>query len=196
MFAPDPLSTEGHVALIQAIKCTRGLDLLRLDADYTSGELPASLVGDDDWHIDAVSGKCPAFGLNFAPDVKGPDMAVWATAHGSGLSGSDGGLGFTGEPRKYAFLDDRPSRTSTPDMAFHHQFEVVALCISSNPRALGWVLGVCTWGYKVGNDQVVVPDTPVAGNRPSDHWISAATAWNLSGGGRRKIPGSSASWSR
>src|SRR5262249_854137 len=95
-----------------------------------------------------------------------------------------------------AMLKDGPARDWKKGMAFHHQFEVAAVCVCKIQGAAdhGAVRGVLNWGYKVSEEGLVVYDTPVAANRPSQTWVDAAEKWNKRKGA--SIPGTPAKWCR
>ncbi|MFL5296067.1 MAG: hypothetical protein ACJ798_06765 [Phenylobacterium sp.] len=197
------------VALIQAVKCTRGVNLTpqALIVDYPSGGSGVRAEGiwtDEHWAIDAPGEKrfCPGFGMEF-PAGANNLWARWEGATGSGAPGGDGRLGVVVQaPNALSFtpamLSDHPSRAGRAvGTAFHHQFESVALRIANSPGGVtAEVRGVIRWGYKVDETDpgVLTVDAPVVANRPSATWISAATQWNRVKGARGRIPGDAAGW--
>ena len=175
-FVPDP---EGVVALIQAVKCTRGNTLNSLTEDFPSGGQGVrneNIWTADHWAIDApgIDRCCPAFGMEFPSDAS-TGWNRWKGAKGSGNTGGDGRLGKVNRaPNALTFtpamLDDRPSRERREEgTAFHHQFESVAIRICNRPGGpIAEVLGVITWGYKVTEAEtpVLTIDVPVVTRRP------------------------------
>lgn len=178
-------------ALIQAVRCMYLDDEGRPDERYEGGigGTPDNLLVDD-WHIDAVSTKCPAFGLEVADeDRRGPLHIQWRAAKtDTNTDGSyKGALGFVG--RTYAMMHDFPTRTVS-GRPFHHEFEVVALRVGEYEP--GAVLGVLAWGYRVTAQDVVTADTPTILAAPSPSWVGAAEAWNQTA--RLRIPSDSTVW--
>lgn len=209
---PDAL-----VALIQAIKCTKGTTLATLNEPYPSGGLGVQdpqLLTAAKWKIDAEGEKrkCPAFGMEFGE--ASTDWTRWLGAKSRSKDrGSDGQLGRVemgplpatvqwsgGTPPARvplwteAMLRDGPTRTWNKGPAFHHQFEVVAVCVCKDKSAAahGTVRGVVTWGYKYSEAGAFTEDQPVAGNRPSQTWVEAAQAWNWAR--NNTIPGKPDKW--
>jgi len=129
----------------------------------------------------------------FAPNPLATDckvaliQVVRCTVLANGGSNSlKGALGWTGLATTYALLHDRPQRSTLNDRAFHHEFEIAAVCVTGNP---GWYLGGLKWGYQ-GDATVkpprVITDTPTPVNEASSDWKEAARPWNNSG--NLKVP--------
>jgi hypothetical protein len=200
-FIPDP---DGLVALVQAIKCTKGDSLQRLTEDYPSGGIGKRNVEvwtPEGWAIDAPGEKrlCPAFGMAFGETNS--SWSRWTSAKGGGTKGSDGNLGRVARsPKSFVFvpamLNDKPSREAAEEgVAFWHRFETVAIRILKDaPHLGGDIRGVIHWGYRVDEAGRQTIDIPTVARRPSRQWIDAAELWNSVKGIRGRIPGQSSVW--
>jgi hypothetical protein len=200
-FVPEQ---DGLIALVQAIKCTKGDSLQRLTEDYPSGGMGKRNSGiwtGDNWAIDAPGENrlCPAFGMTFGESNR--SWSRWTSAKGGGVEGSDGHLGHVERgPNSFVFvpamLNDRPSRQAAErGVAFWHRFETVAIRILKNaPHLGGDIRGVIHWGYRVDETGAQTIDMPTVARRPSQQWIDAAELWNSVKGMRGRIPGQSSVW--
>jgi hypothetical protein len=201
-FIPEP---DGLIALVQAIKCTKGANLQTLTENYPSGgsgKRNSDIWTGENWAIDAPGENrfCPAFGMTFGESSS--SWSRWSSAKGGGVEGSDGDLGHvTRGPNSLVFvpamLHDRPSRQAAEkEVAFWHRFETVAIRILKDaPHLGGDVRGVIHWGYKVDEAGTQTIDVPTVSRRPSQQWVDAAELWNSVKGIRGRIPGQSSVWS-
>ena len=188
------------IALIQIIKCMKGRSLGNLNERYFGGvgNINYDLITDNHWFVDAQGDtrKCPGFGMEFKSGNN--TWTRWLSAEGGdyNVTSLKGGVAGT-KGLKSAYLRDNPTRDVANNMAFHHQFEVAAVCICpGNKDPHGNVRGAITWGYQVDERGNWFEDDVVATNRPSVDWVAAANKWNLAKGIPCAIPGKAATWSK